>query len=137
MARDELLYSRLTESIIGSFYEVYNHLGYGFLESVYQKALLIELTLRGHHVQREVLVNVYYKGYHVGHHRVDLIVEHRVVVETKASEQLPKIAVPQCVSYLRACRLLVGLLLHFGPEPRVKRVRCPADSLPEPNELTE
>lgn len=122
MARDELLEERLTESIIGAFYEVYNRLGYGFLESAYVAALAIELGYRGHDLQKEVRVDLYYRGFHIGRQRIDLMVDERVIVEVKAGDEMPKIALRQCLSYLRTCSLKVGLVLNFGAEPRIKRV---------------
>lgn len=123
MPKDELICDRLTESIIGAFYEVYNKLGYGFFEGAYVNALMIELGYRGHEVQHEVGVDLYYKGHHLGRQRVDLIVDEKIIVEVKATEQLPRVAYRQCFSYLRTCGLEVGLVLHFGPEPALKRVR--------------
>jgi GxxExxY protein len=122
MARDELLDARLTESIIGAFYEVYNRLGYGFLEKIYVRALEIELIFRGHRVRREVLVDLYYRDCFLGRHKVDLIVDDRVIVEAKAAETMPKVALAQCLSYLRVTRLKVGLALNFGVEPQIKRL---------------
>jgi GxxExxY protein len=122
MAKDELLFERRTESIIGAFYEVYNRLGYGFLESVYVRALAIELAHRGHKVDAEVVVDIYYRRKHVGRHKIDQIVDDAVVVEAKAVESIPKAASRQCLSYLRAGRMKVGLVLNFGPEPQIKRV---------------
>jgi GxxExxY protein len=122
MARDELLYERLTESIIGAFYEVYNRLGYGFLEQAYSKALMIELGYKGLEVSREVKVDLYYRGFCIGHHRLDLLVDQKVIVEVKALEAMPKIAMRQCLSYMRATGLQVGLVLNFGAEPQIKRV---------------
>jgi len=83
--RKPLLEEELTGKIIAAFYETYRVLGYGFLESVYRKALAIELRLRGLHVQEEVPIDVFYKEIHVGHFRLDLLVEGRVGVEIKAS----------------------------------------------------
>jgi len=120
--RDELLYDRLTESIIGAFYEVYNRLGYGFLEGAYAKALQIELGYRGHQVDREVTVDLYYRGLHVGRQRIDLIVDEKVIVEVKAAETIPRLAFRQCLSYLRTASMRVGLVLNFGAEPQIKRV---------------
>lgn len=122
MAKDELLYERLTESIIGAFYEVYNRLGYGFLENAYARALAIELAYRGHEVRRGVNVDLYYRRFHIGRHRVDLIVDDTVIVEVKASDAIPKVAFRQCLSYLRVSSLRVGLVLNFGTEPQIKRV---------------
>ena len=117
-----LLHEDLTRAIISAFYEVYNTLGYGFLESVYTRALFSELTRRGLHVQREAMLDVFYKGECVGSFRADMFVEYRVVLEIKASTWLVEADRNQLLNYLRSSCLEVGLLLHFGPRPRFKRV---------------
>lgn len=122
-----LVESKLTRSIIGAFYDVYNNLGYGFLERLYARALEHELLNRGHCVAREVGVRVFYKGLELGIQRIDMIVDEKVLVETKSTETLSKIASRQTFNYLRASRLEVGLLLHFGPEPGFRRVVCRHD----------
>ena len=122
MATDELLYERLTESIIGAFYEVYNRLGYGFLEKVYARALYIELRYRGAEVRRELQVDLYYRTTYLCTQRVDLLVVDTVVIEVKAGDTMPPIAARQCRSYLKALGLRVGLVLNFGEKPQVKRV---------------
>jgi GxxExxY protein len=122
MARAELIHQRLTCSIIGAFYEVYNTLGYGFLEHLYVLALERELLARGHGVGREVWVPVRYKGEELGKQRLDLLVDDLVVVEAKSSHALPVAASRQLYNYLRATNLEVGLLLHFGPDPHFYRV---------------
>jgi GxxExxY protein len=124
MTKLPLLEERLTRSVLGAFFEVYNTLGFGFLEHVYAMALERELLDRGHRVGREVSVHVSYKKHVVAVQRVDMIVDERVVVETKSSIELPKAAQRQLFNYLRATRLEVGLLLHFGLEPRFHRVIC-------------
>ena len=124
MALHELVEERLTQSVIGAFYDVYNTLGFGFLEHLYALALELELRERGHHVAREVGVPVLYKGKDLGTQRLDMIVDERLVVETKATYELHKAASRQVYNYLRATRLEVGLLLHFGPEPRFFRLFC-------------
>lgn len=111
----------LTREIIGAFYCVYNALGYGFLESVYQRAMAHELTKRGIRVQREYLSEVLYDGVVVGHYRADMVAERTVVVETKASERLVEADRKQMLNYLRATKLEVGLLLHFGPKAHFQR----------------
>jgi GxxExxY protein len=112
----------LTHSVIGAFFEVYNTLGFGFLEQVYVKSLERELTRRGHAVQREVAVDVFYKGERVAIHRMDMIVDKRLVVETKATPAPSRAAPRQLYNYLRATNLQAGLLLHFGPEPKFFRL---------------
>src|SRR5690349_5419391 len=105
MAKDELLHEALTQSIIAAFYEVYNQLGYGFLEKVYSRAMEIELRHRGHDVRREVKVDMYLRRIYLCSQRVDLLVVGQVVVEVKAADTMPPIAVRQCRNYLKALGL--------------------------------
>ena len=121
MARGELIEERLTHSVIGAFFDVYNVLGFGFLEPVYGRALEYELLGRGHRVAREVPVPVLYKGEILGTQRIDLIVDDRLIVETKSTHDLSRAAKRQVFNYLRATQLEVGLLLHFGPEAKFYR----------------
>jgi GxxExxY protein len=118
----DLLEGPLTESVIGAFYEVYNTLGFGFLEHVYITALERELLARGHHVAREVCVRVTYKGEELAQQRIDMLVDEKLVVETKSTYELHKAASRQVFNYLRATNLEVGLLLHFGPQPSFFRL---------------
>jgi GxxExxY protein len=111
-----LLEKELTESIIGAFYEVYNTLGFGFLERIYVMALERELRSRGHDVAREVQVRVAYKGEELSGQRIDMIVDGKVIVETKSTLDLPPMARRQLRNYLGATNLEVGLVLHFGPK---------------------
>ena len=122
MARGELLEARLTESVIGAFFDVYNALGFGFLEHLYVVALERELVARGHRIGREVAVPIYYKGEHIGTQRVDMIVDETLIVETKSTFDLHRAADRQVYNYLRATNLQVGLLLHFGPTPKFHRL---------------
>jgi GxxExxY protein len=122
MTRGQLVEEALTRSVIGAFFEVYNTLGFGFLERLYVAALEKELLARGHRVSREVVVPVSYKGDALGVHRLDLIVDEMIVVEVKSTYELHRAATRQLYSYLRATNLEVGLLLHFGPEARYHRV---------------
>ena len=124
MTKGGLIEGALTDSVIGAFFEVYNTLGYGFLENLYVKALEKELVARGHRVAREVGVRVMYKGEQLGLQKLDLIVDDRLVVETKATQDLHKSATRQLFSYLHATNLEIGLLLHFGPEARFYPVIC-------------
>src|SRR6476620_2052670 len=124
MARNELLDERLTYSIIGAFFEVYNYLGYGFLEHIYKTALERELRARGHQVRREVYVLVLYKGEQIGRQRIDMIVDDRVIVEVKWPRVLAPVAPRQLYNYLHATTLKVGLLLHFGPKANYERSVC-------------
>jgi len=130
MQKHSLLEERLTYSVIGAFYEVYGQLGFGFFESIYANALEHELKLRGHTVSREVSFHVSYKGHVLGIQRLDMIVDEKLVVETKAAEEFHKAALRQVQSYLRAANLRVGLLLHFGPQPRFYRFLSPLKNSP-------
>jgi GxxExxY protein len=116
-----LLERELTGQIIGAFFECYNRLEFGYLESVYRRALVVELQLRGHRCAREGLIEVIYKGVCVGHYRYDLLVDGRVLVEVKSSDSLPSSAKRQLRNYLRGTGLHVGLRLHFGPEAKFHR----------------
>jgi GxxExxY protein len=124
MARRVLIEETLTRSVIGTFFEVYNNLGFGFLEHLYVMALERELLARGHRVSREVWARVAYKGEELGIQRVDMIVDDKLVVETKAGFKLSEFAARQLYNYLRATNLEVGLLLHFGPKASFHREIC-------------
>ena len=125
MLRDDL-----TDPTIGAFYEVYHELGPGFLESVYEGATVISLRNRGLLVERQVPVVVRYKGEPVGRFYADLIVEKVVLVELKACRAVEPAHEAQVLNYLRATSLEVGLLLHFGPKPAVKRFVVTNDRKP-------
>ena len=112
----------LTHSVIGGFFEVYNTLGFGFLEEIYVRSLERELKERGHSVAREVQVPVRYKGALIGFQRLDMIVDGKLIVETKSTYELHKAAPRQLYNYLRATGLEVGLLLHFGPKAKFQRM---------------
>ena len=124
MSRVGLIEEALTESVIRSFYEVYNQLGFGFLESVYSKALEVEWRARNHCVVREVPVPVLYKDIALGGFRVDTLVDDKLIIEVKSSQVLPITAKRQLYNYLKATNLEVGLLLHFGTEPKFYREIC-------------
>jgi GxxExxY protein len=118
----DLLEGELTRRIIKCFYRVYDALGYGFLESVYQQALLWELRAEGLRVESEAVVEAWYSGRKIGRFRVDLLVEGRVILEIKASEILPIAGRKKLLNYLRSSAVEVGLLLHFGPKPKFQRL---------------
>ena len=122
MPSESLLHESITRSIIGTFYEVYNELGYGFLESVYELALEQELRQRGHSVVRQVGVDIFYKDRVLAAQRLDMLVDDRIVVEVKSTKSLNEVAARQVLNYLRASRLEVGLLLHFGPKASFFRI---------------
>jgi GxxExxY protein len=118
---NSLLEEELTASIIGAFFEVYDDSGYGYLESHYQRAMRIELGLRGHGVAMEHPVPTFYKGIQTGLYRVDLLVDKKVIVEVKSTKSLDESANRQLSHYLKGSGLKVGLLLHFGPRPKFYR----------------
>ncbi len=111
----------LTQRVIGIFYEVYNELGYGFLESVYREAMRLALTQVGLRVETEVPLPVSFRGVVVGIFRADLIVNDCLLVELKAAEQLIRQHESQMMHYLRATPIEVGLLMNFGPSPQFQR----------------
>jgi GxxExxY protein len=111
----------LTERVIGVFYDVYNELGYGFLESVYREAMRLALAQAGLTVKTEVPVPVSFRGVVVGLFRADLIVNDCLLVELKAVEQIVRQHESQTMHYLRATSIEVALLMNFGIQPRFKR----------------
>ena len=119
---EALLERRLTGAIITSFYRVYDELGFGFLESVYVSAMLLELTAGGLHAEREARILVYCLGLEVGHFRADLLVERKVIVEIKASLTVTEAGRKQLLNHLRGTSLELGLLLHFGQKPSFQRL---------------
>jgi|SRR5580704_3723674 GxxExxY protein len=115
-------HQELTEAIIRSFYEVYNELGHGFLESIYEEALFRVLKADGVSVERQYPLSVRFRGEHIGDFRADLVVADHVIVELKAVKALEPFHEAQLLNYLRASDLEGGLLLNFGPTPRLKRL---------------
>jgi GxxExxY protein len=112
----------LTEKIIGVFYEVYNELGFGFLESVYREAMRIALGQAGLRIEAEAPVPVSFRGRPVGMFRADLVVDGRVVVELKTAESINKAHEAQVLHYLRASAMEIGLVMNFGPDARFRRI---------------
>ena len=117
----ELLHKELTDKILKAFFDVYNELGYGFLERVYQNSLFLELKARGIQVEAQKQIKVYYKGNEVGEYYADMVVENLVILELKAVEYLVKEFEAQLLNYLRGTDLEVGLLLNFGKKPEFIR----------------
>jgi GxxExxY protein len=117
-----LIHEELTNVIIGAFFAVYKALGFGFLEAIYANALEVELNRRGLRVRREVPTEVFYLGVPVGTYRFDMLVNESVLVEVKASRTTTDADLRQLMNYLRATKLTVGLLLHFGPRGQFKRL---------------
>jgi GxxExxY protein len=117
-----LKHSALSEKIIGAFYDVYNELGHGFLESTYAQAMLMALEESGLSAAREVPVPVWFRGRKVGQYFADLIVEDVVLLELKAARTLESAHEAQLLHYLRATNVEVGLLLNFGLRPQFRRL---------------
>jgi GxxExxY protein len=114
-------HTELTRKIIGAFYKVYNTLGYGFSEKVYENALIIELQKLGLEVEAQKPIAVYYDDQVVGQFYADLVVNGRVILELKSVENLLPEHEAQLLNYLKATLIEVGLLLNFGPEATFKR----------------
>lgn len=117
-----LLYQEITDTILKCFYKVYNELGYGFLEKVYENALIIELQNSQLHCSQQSPIKVYYQKSKVGTYFADILVEDKIIIELKAGEggiilehEL------QLVNYLKATDYEVGLILFFGEKPTMKR----------------
>lgn len=108
-------YEEITHKIIGAAYQVFNHLGFGFLESVYKKAMIIDLTKSNLKAEEEKPLKVYYDNQVVGDFYVDLFVEEAVIVELKSVQKLTKEHEVQLVNYLNGLNREIGLLINFGP----------------------
>lgn len=118
----EFKHRELTEKIIGVFYEVYNELGHGFLESVYEGAMAIALIESGLKTAHQVPTPVWFRGRLVGDFKADIFVERTVILELKAARVLEAAHEAQLLNYLRASDIEVGLLLNFGVKPQFKRL---------------
>ena len=114
-------YRELTETIIGIFYKVYKNLGYGFLEKVYENAMMLELNELGLHCEKQKPISVFYKSLNVGEYFVDIIVDDKVIIELKAASGLLEEHEAQLLNYLKATEIEIGLLLNFGKKPQLKR----------------
>jgi GxxExxY protein len=115
-------HEHITERIIRVFFDVYNELGYGFLESVYKQAMAIALESAGLKVEKELGLEARFRGQVVGVFKADLVVNGCVIVELKALKELGSSHEAQTLNYLRAGILEVALLLNFGPEPQIRRL---------------
>lgn len=116
-----MLHEEITADIINAFYKVYNALGYGFLEKVYENAMAQELANRGHSVKQQVPIQVFYEGKVVGDYFSDLLIDDKVLLELKTAESIAKEHESQLVNYLKATNIEIGLLLNFGKTPQFKR----------------
>ena len=117
----ELLHKDLTDAVIKTFYAVYNELGYGFLEKVYQNSLYLELQAKGFSVEAQKQIKVYYRGVPVGDYYADLVVNELVILELKAADTIVEAFELQLLNYLRGTDKEVGLLLNFGKKPEFRR----------------
>ena len=117
----ELIHKELSDKVIKAFYKVYNELGYGFLEKVYQNALYLELTSMGIQAKRNYQIEVFYLRHKVGVYYADILVENKIILELKASENIVDAHECQLVNYLKATDLEIGLLLNFGRKPQLSR----------------
>jgi GxxExxY protein len=112
----------LTEKIIGTFYDVYNELGHGFLENIYEQALAIALAQAGMKVERQIAISVSFRGQKIGDFRADMMVGGNVLLELKAARTIDQAHEKQLLNYLRATDIEVGLLLNFGVSPQFRRL---------------
>ncbi len=117
----EYQHFELTKEIIGTFYDVYNMLGYGFLEKVYENAFAIELGLRGFQVEQQKPISIQFRDQVIGEYFADILVNNVIIIEIKATRALVKAYEAQLLNYLKATPYEVGLLVNFGPQPSYKR----------------
>jgi len=118
---EKFFHKELTDKIIKAFYKVYNELGFGFLENVYQNALYFELKNNQLKVEAQKPVKVYYQNQLVGNYKADLIVDNIIILELKAVEYLAEEHELQLINYLKATNIEIGLLLNFGKKPEIRR----------------
>jgi GxxExxY protein len=116
-----LTHADLTEKIIGVFFDVYNELGHGFLESVYEEALGIALTETGIGVQQQVPIKVWFRGRSIGDFKADMLADGKVLLELKAARGIDIAYEKQLLNYLRATDIEVGLVLNFGVKAEFRR----------------
>ena len=116
-----MLEQKLSNQVIQCYYKVYNTLGYGFLEKVYENALYLELLNNGISCKRQCQVKVFYNEVIVGEYFADIIVENRIILELKAAESLALEHEYQLINYLKATKIEIGILLNFGKEPKFVR----------------
>ena len=114
MIKEEYKHSEITKTIIGSAMKVHSTLGNGFQEVIYQRALAIEMEKQGLQFKRELEMDIFYEGEHIGTRRVDFFVEDKIMVELKAITQLEKVHLAQAINYLEAYQIEIGLLINFG-----------------------
>ena len=125
-----MLQDRVVGIVVAAFFAVHRELGHGFSESVYQRALALEFSSRGLHVEQEAAVTVFYKGTRVGQHRVPFIVEGRVLVDLRTSLRLDPLDERQLAQGIRASGCEAGLLLHFGTAATFRHVEREGPEIP-------
>lgn len=116
-----LLHKNITDIILKSYYKVYNNLGYGFLEKVYENALLYELRNQGLNCEKQKPIKVYYEQIQVGEYYADIFVNECIILELKAGESIAEEHEFQLINYLKSTEIEIGLLLNFGKNPEFKR----------------
>ena len=121
MSEENYKHSEITEQIIKDFYNVYNTLGYGFLEKVYENAMLIELRKVGLSAIAQQPIRVYYDSVEIGVYFADILVENKVILELKTAEGIASENEAQLINYLRATDIEIGLVLNFGKKPQFKK----------------
>lgn len=122
LARTDLKHADLTEKVIGIFYDVYNELGYGFLETVYEESLVIALRQAGIAVARQVPLPVWFRGHKVGEFKADLLVANSVLLELKSARSLEPAHEAQLLHYLKSTEVEIGFLRNFGVRPQFRRL---------------
>lgn len=116
-----MLHQQLTQQVIGCFYTVYNTLGYGFLEKVYENSMMFELCSNGLECLQQVPIDVLYRNEHVGDYCCDILVDNKIILELKATKSIAEEHEAQLINYLRATEFEIGLLLNFGKKAEFKR----------------
>jgi GxxExxY protein len=128
-----MLHEEVTGVAIGMFYKVYNDLGYGFLEKVYENALAMKLRQAGLTVQQQAPIHVHYEGAIIGQYEADILVNRCVILELKTAESIAPEYLAQLLNYLKATQVEVGLILNFGPAPQFKRLILTNDHKQSPS----
>ena len=123
MKKSPIVEKVLSYQIVNAAFEVHNHLGPGFLEAIYEAAMVLELEARGHKVESQVRVPVYYRAQKIGEHVLDLLVDQKIILELKAVAEIAPIHQQQALSYLKATGLELAIVINFGASSvKYKRV---------------
>jgi len=117
-----MIYKEITDKILKCFYKVYNELGYGFLEKVYEKAMFIELSREGLDAKTQYGIEIFYDGCLIGEYCADILVNEKIIIELKAVDFIRKEHEAQLLNYLKATKIEIGFLLNFGKKPMFKRM---------------